>query len=144
MEDRKYLIWRVSLPQSTTDEPKEGLRKRHNKSTSDATRTGSKGEDDTSATSEASEASAVVNPMRWYGLQPPRPLHAAQGKFTSAVERAVELGELQAQIMGMCDNITLALGQHQYNSHKLVLFGDFDEVFPWLLRRLEENQAPFC
>jgi len=32
-----------------------------------------------------------------------------------------------AQIMGMCDNITLALGQSRYNSHKLVLFGEFDE-----------------
>jgi len=45
-----------------------------------------------------------------------------------------------AQIMGMCENITIALGQGGYNSHKLVLFGDFDEIFPWLLRRLEENQ----
>lgn len=44
-----------------------------------------------------------------------------------------------AQIMGMADNITLALGQHGYNSHKLVLFGKFNELFPWLLRRLEEN-----
>lgn len=45
-----------------------------------------------------------------------------------------------AQIMGMCENITIALGQAHYNSHKLVLFGDFEEIFPWLLRRLEENQ----
>lgn len=45
-----------------------------------------------------------------------------------------------AQILGMCDMLTLALGQAGFNSHKLVLFGDFDEVFPWLLRRLDENR----
>jgi len=45
-----------------------------------------------------------------------------------------------AQIMGMCDNLTLALGLAGYNSHKLVLYGDFGEVFPWLLRRLDENR----
>eukprot|EP01051_Picozoa_sp_SAG22_P027083 SAG22_NODE_8891_length_623_cov_1.087786_1_plen_55_part_01 len=27
-----------------------------------------------------------------------------------------------------------------YNAHKLVLYGDFEEVFPWLLRRLDENR----
>ena len=30
-----------------------------------------------------------------------------------------------------------ALGQRGYNAHKLVLFGDFEQIFPWLLRRLE-------
>lgn len=45
-----------------------------------------------------------------------------------------------AQIMGMNDQLTSSLGLDGYNSHKLVLYGDFDEVFPWLLRRLEENQ----
>jgi hypothetical protein len=45
-----------------------------------------------------------------------------------------------AQIMGMCDGLTFALGLAGYNAHKLVLFGEFDEVFPWLLRRLDENR----
>ena len=45
-----------------------------------------------------------------------------------------------AQIMGMCDLLTLALGKGGYNSHKLVLFGSFHELFPWLLRRLDENR----
>jgi proline dehydrogenase len=45
-----------------------------------------------------------------------------------------------AQIMGMNDRLTASLGIGGYNSHKLVLYGDFAEVFPWLLRRLEENQ----
>jgi len=45
-----------------------------------------------------------------------------------------------AQIMGMCDNLTFALGIGGYNALKLVPYGDFDEVLPWLLRRLIENQ----
>ena len=45
-----------------------------------------------------------------------------------------------AQIMGMCDVLTLALGSLGYNSHKLILFGEFREIFPWLLRRLDENK----
>lgn len=47
------------------------------------------------------------------------------------------------QIMGMCDHLALALGMSQYNANKLVLYGDFDEVFPWLLRRLDENRDMF-
>ena len=35
---------------------------------------------------------------------------------------------------------SLALGAAGYNSNKLVLYGDFEEVFPWLLRRLDENK----
>ena len=26
---------------------------------------------------------------------------------------------------------------NRYNAHKLVLYGEFTEVFPWLLRRLD-------
>ena len=47
------------------------------------------------------------------------------------------------QIMGMCDHLALALGTSNYNANKLVLYGDFDEVFPWLLRRLDENRDMF-
>ncbi len=46
-----------------------------------------------------------------------------------------------AQIKGMCDNITNALGLAGYNVSKLVIYGQFEEVLPWLLRRLEENQV---
>jgi len=28
----------------------------------------------------------------------------------------------------------------RFNANKLVLFGDFMEVFPWLIRRLDENR----
>jgi len=44
-----------------------------------------------------------------------------------------------AQILGICDHVTCALGVAKYNALKLVLFGDFYEIFPWLLRRLDEN-----
>ena len=43
------------------------------------------------------------------------------------------LGFLE-QIMGMSDNVTLALGASGYNVHKLVLFGSFGDVMPWMLR----------
>lgn len=44
-----------------------------------------------------------------------------------------------AQIMGMSDRLSYALARSGYNAHKLVLFGDFFEIFPWMLRRLDEN-----
>ena len=47
------------------------------------------------------------------------------------------------QIMGMCDHLSLSLGAAGYNASKLVLYGDFEEVFPWLLRRLDENRDQF-
>lgn len=45
-----------------------------------------------------------------------------------------------AQVMGMCDHLAAALGKAGFNTHKLVLFGAFHELFPWLLRRLDENR----
>jgi proline dehydrogenase len=45
-----------------------------------------------------------------------------------------------AQILGMSDHNTTALGLRGYNAAKLVPFGEFEELLPWLLRRLDENQ----
>eukprot|EP00308_Calcidiscus_leptoporus_P012109 CAMPEP_0119398132 /NCGR_PEP_ID=MMETSP1334-20130426/140687_1 /TAXON_ID=127549 /ORGANISM="Calcidiscus leptoporus, Strain RCC1130" /LENGTH=428 /DNA_ID=CAMNT_0007421987 /DNA_START=19 /DNA_END=1305 /DNA_ORIENTATION=+ len=45
-----------------------------------------------------------------------------------------------AQILGMADDLTHTLGLSGFNALKLVPFGSFEEVLPWLLRRLEENQ----
>lgn len=42
-------------------------------------------------------------------------------------------------IMGMSDNVSNALGLAGYNSLKLVSFGQFEDVLPWLCRRLDEN-----
>lgn len=68
--------------------------------------------------------------------------------ISSAVQLMSQLGISKnnefihfAQIMGMSDNVTIALGQSGYNSYKLIPFGDFEEVLPWLVRRLEENQV---
>ena len=69
-----------------------------------------------------------------------------RGSVEAAVEEMCALGLPNnhpnvhiAQIMGICDHVTCALGASGYNALKLVLFGEFDEIFPWLLRRLEEN-----
>ncbi|CAE8626839.1 unnamed protein product [Polarella glacialis] len=48
-----------------------------------------------------------------------------------------------AQILGMVDNLTSALGLAGYNASKLVVFGEMREVLPWLLRRVEENKDAF-
>jgi len=45
-----------------------------------------------------------------------------------------------AQIRGMSDHITLSLAAKQFRVSKLLLFGSFKDVLPWLLRRLDENQ----
>ena len=44
-----------------------------------------------------------------------------------------------AQILGMADDLTFSLGLDGFNAHKLVPYGAFEELLPWLLRRLEEN-----
>ena len=41
---------------------------------------------------------------------------------------------LSTKILGMCDSISLLLGARGYNALKLVPYGDFEEVLPWLLR----------
>jgi len=48
-----------------------------------------------------------------------------------------------AQILGMVDNLTNALGLAGYNAAKLVVFGQMREVLPWLLRRVAENRDAF-
>jgi len=48
-----------------------------------------------------------------------------------------------AQILGLCDNIPRFLGRAGYNAHVLVLYGKFGELFPFLLRRLDESCDSF-
>eukprot|EP01038_Epipyxis_sp_PR26KG_P006421 gene6421-8838_t len=45
-----------------------------------------------------------------------------------------------AQIKGMSDSISFGLGLNGFHSTKLVTFGNFDNLLPWLIRRLHENQ----
>jgi len=69
----------------------------------------------------------------------------------NSVERAIaimhELGIANnhprvyfGQIKGISEHLTLALGQAGFNSRQLTLFGDFWNIFPWMLRRLDENR----
>ena len=44
-----------------------------------------------------------------------------------------------ATILGMADHLSCYLGLSGYNACKLVPYGEFDELLPWMLRRLEEN-----
>ena len=44
-----------------------------------------------------------------------------------------------ATILGMSDHLSCFLGLKGYNVCKLVPYNEFEDVLPWLLRRLEEN-----
>jgi proline dehydrogenase len=69
-----------------------------------------------------------------------------------SIEKAIEFLDLHnvpadtpsihfAQILGMTDNLTFGLSDLGFNVSKLVLYGDFCNLMPWMLRRLEENQV---
>eukprot|EP00607_Mallomonas_marina_P006507 CAMPEP_0182430892 /NCGR_PEP_ID=MMETSP1167-20130531/44619_1 /TAXON_ID=2988 /ORGANISM="Mallomonas Sp, Strain CCMP3275" /LENGTH=401 /DNA_ID=CAMNT_0024616559 /DNA_START=116 /DNA_END=1321 /DNA_ORIENTATION=- len=48
-----------------------------------------------------------------------------------------------AQLKGMADHLTVSLGDSGYNAHKLFAYGEFKDVMPFLIRRMEENKDVF-
>jgi len=71
-----------------------------------------------------------------------------QSSIVKAIELATELGIKPddsalhfAQLLGMSDNLTYALGKRKFQAYKYVPYGPVQEVIPYLLRRAQENSA---
>uniref|UniRef100_A0A8C4Y4X4 Proline dehydrogenase n=1 Tax=Gopherus evgoodei TaxID=1825980 RepID=A0A8C4Y4X4_9SAUR len=71
-----------------------------------------------------------------------------ESSVSHALRRMEELGIARdrgavcfGQLLGMCDHVSLALGQAGYAVYKSVPYGAVEEVLPYLVRRAQENQS---
>eukprot|EP00484_Ammonia_sp_Unknown_P001149 CAMPEP_0197023252 /NCGR_PEP_ID=MMETSP1384-20130603/4002_1 /TAXON_ID=29189 /ORGANISM="Ammonia sp." /LENGTH=549 /DNA_ID=CAMNT_0042451445 /DNA_START=51 /DNA_END=1700 /DNA_ORIENTATION=+ len=65
-------------------------------------------------------------------------VHATSTMEKLGIERD-DNSVVMAQLCGMVDNLTYALGYGGYNALKLMPYGEFNDVWPYLMRRFEEN-----
>ncbi|XP_026533315.1 hydroxyproline dehydrogenase [Notechis scutatus] len=71
-----------------------------------------------------------------------------EASVTHAVQRMSQMGINKnagpisfGQLLGMCDQVSLALGQAGYAIYKSIPYGSVEEVIPYLIRRAHENQS---
>ncbi|KAM4631646.1 hydroxyproline dehydrogenase-like isoform 1-T1 [Discoglossus pictus] len=71
-----------------------------------------------------------------------------EGSVLHAIRRMKDLGIDKyngavsfGQLLGMCDHVSLTLGQAGYLVYKSIPYGSVDCVLPYLVRRAQENQS---
>ncbi|XP_070586431.1 hydroxyproline dehydrogenase-like isoform X1 [Erythrolamprus reginae] len=71
-----------------------------------------------------------------------------EASVTHAVQRMSQMGIAKnagpicfGQLLGMCDQVSLALGQAGFAIYKSIPYGSVEEVIPYLIRRAHENQS---
>ncbi|XP_044303659.1 hydroxyproline dehydrogenase [Varanus komodoensis] len=67
-------------------------------------------------------------------------MHTVQRMAEMSIDKGAGL-VCFGQLLGMCDQVSLALGQAGYAIYKSIPYGSVEEVIPYLTRRAHENQS---